>query len=220
MQQRGSLALWSFAEVLADRDIPANYRDAFRTVSTWSREFLTNADPALGRDGAVCPFAKASIDRDTFLFTHLESSVQHESLSTAISAYGEWFTELLAACAERDRQYLTMILVLDANSQGDAIDAIQQALKDRFVRNGLMLGQFHPTCEEPGLWNDSFRPLRSPVPLFAIRLMTRFDMPFLMQTSAQLDSYLAQFAPGIPPYLRARLADAAAPSTAADTRIE
>ena len=59
---------------------------------------------------------------------------------------------------------------------------------------GLMLGQFHPLPPaEGGLWNPDFRPLRSPVPLLAIRQMVPSDLPFLTGEVEFLDSYLRVF---------------------------
>ena len=43
-----------------------------------------------------------------------------------------------------------------------------------------MLGEFHNRTESPGLHNPNFRPLRSPIPLLAIRYMVEVDLPFLV----------------------------------------
>jgi hypothetical protein len=62
---------------------------------------------------------------------------------------------------------------------------------------GLMLGEFHANNESPGLRNPDFRPLRSPIPMLAIRHMVDSDLPFLIretyapeERSAFLRSYL------------------------------
>ena len=62
------------------------------------------------------------------------------------------------------------------------IDAVQARLKPQFVADGLMLGQFHALNNEPGLHNQEFRPLRSPIPLLAIRFMVDSDLPFLTES--------------------------------------
>jgi hypothetical protein len=69
-----------------------------------------------------------------------------------------------------------------------------------------MIGQFHPKCDQPGLWNDDFRPLRSPIPLLAIRIMVPGDLPFLTGSDVHLAAYFARFAAGIPSELRIQLA--------------
>jgi hypothetical protein len=43
-----------------------------------------------------------------------------------------------------------------------------------------MLGEFHPFSPTPGLRNSHFRPLRSPVPLLAIRHIVESDVDFLI----------------------------------------
>jgi hypothetical protein len=77
------------------------------------------------------------------------------------------------------------------------IDKVQARLKPYFVEMGMMLGEFHAGNESPGLRNPDFRPLRSPIPMLAIRHMVESDLPFLnretytpKQRSAFLRSYL------------------------------
>jgi len=85
------------------------------------------------------------------------------------------------------------------------LDALQRRLKDAFVREGLMVGQFHPHCEQRGLWNEDFRPLKAPIPLLAIRRMVSSDLPFLLGSASHLSAYLDRFAPGIPSHVRRHL---------------
>ncbi|GHC89744.1 hypothetical protein GCM10007079_35480 [Nocardiopsis terrae] len=59
------------------------------------------------------------------------------------------------------------------------LDEAQRRVKAEAVRRGLMIGQFHPHCPEPGVWNPSFTVSRSPRPLFAIRYMALHDILFL-----------------------------------------
>jgi hypothetical protein len=65
---------------------------------------------------------------------------------------------------------------------GMLIDGPQRRLKPEFVREGLMLGEFHPLSRSPGMRNPSFRPLRSPIPLLVIRHMVESDIEFLGRT--------------------------------------
>ncbi len=76
---------------------------------------------------------------------------------------------------------------------------VQAKLKNDFVARGLMLGQFHPHCDEPGLWNDDFRPLRSPVPLLGIRHMVPTDFPFWKNDKTLFARYLERFREDVPP---------------------
>ena len=61
----------------------------------------------------------------------------------------------------------------------ELIDGTKQALKPEFVRSGLMLGEFHADNRQPGLHNEEFHPLRSPVPMLVMRQMVPSDFAFL-----------------------------------------
>jgi len=64
-----------------------------------------------------------------------------------------------------------------------------------------MVGQFYEGCAESGLWNDSFQPLQSPIPLLAIRNMVPSDFLFLhgkRGNEGMLISYLNRFGTHIP----------------------
>jgi hypothetical protein len=59
------------------------------------------------------------------------------------------------------------------------IDEVKEELKASFVERGLMLGEFHATNDSPGLRNPAFKPLRSSIPMLAIRRMVSTDYLFL-----------------------------------------
>ena len=82
------------------------------------------------------------------------------------------------------------------------LDRLQASLKTEFVRQGLMIGQFHPRCEAPGLWSPDFRPLRSPIPLLAMREMVASDLPFLVGDPDHLLAYFDRFGPDLPTQTR------------------
>lgn len=56
-----------------------------------------------------------------------------------------------------------------------------------------MIGEFYPTCPEPGLHNPAFRPLDTPVPALAIRYITKFDAPFMLGDPAYEAGYVERF---------------------------
>ncbi|WP_423834906.1 DUF6875 domain-containing protein, partial [Streptomyces manipurensis] len=106
-----------------------------------------------------------------------------------------------------DRELLTILLVLPGFDPTDSVelDELQRKAKDEFVAEGLMIGQFHPVCEEPGLETEAFRPLRAPLPLLAVRKLLVFDLPFLVSDDAHMEHYLTRFAPGLPARVRDQL---------------
>lgn len=173
-------------------------------ISAWAVEFLNAPHEQLGRRGAVCPYTSRSMRRHAFLLAQAPGR-DTRAIGATIERYRQWFLEL----AEQRGPLLTILVVLPGLDPTDAgpLDALQARLKDAFVREGLMAGQFHPRCEQPGLWNEDFRPLRAPVPLLAIRRMVGSDLPFLLDDAAHLAAYLNRFAPDIPAPARRRLVD-------------
>lgn len=204
MLGHANLQLWSIAEVQSGR-IPTEAVPVLQPIAAWSKSFLITTHPNLGREGPVCPFSKAAMEHGVFLLTLLDGIKRNEDIAAAMYRYGDWYRDLSRSIDPVRRSYLTFLIVLpgvDATDSGE-LDALQRDLKDRFVEHGLMVGQFHPVCERPGLWNANFRPLRSPIPLLAIRTMVREDLPFLIETPAHLDAYLARFGPAVPNRLAA-----------------
>jgi hypothetical protein len=67
-------------------------------------------------------------------------------------------------------------------------------VKADYVSRGLMIGEFYDgPPAKAGLWNQDFRPLRSPVPLLAIRRMVRTGFPFLRDDRDFVAACLANF---------------------------
>ena len=147
------------------------YQTPMAEVVNWAHTYLCRPHPALGREGPVCPYTEVSLKRSLFWLTvHPGGSPKLEEAAAVVTRYMECFLELEPVVG-REAEYKTILILfpdLPAPAYADVIDALQIALKPQFVSRGLMIGQFHCACEEPGLWNRGLRPLRSPVPLLAI----------------------------------------------------
>jgi hypothetical protein len=196
---REKVLVWSAAEVSA-----GNVAPELTEILAWARSYLVSANPDLGRKGPVCPYTQPALQRDLFHLALAAGSDLHE----AVNGLRSWYETTGSAMPPADRDLLTVLLVLPDLDRVDPtpLDDLQRRAKDDFVADGLMIGQFHPACEAPGLWNPHFRPLRAPIPLLAIRKQVVFDLPFLMDEQNHLESYLHRFAPDIPPRVRAHLA--------------
>jgi hypothetical protein len=195
--------LWSAADI--DAGLVDDER--LRTVLAWSRRFLTTGHAELGRSGPVCPYAGPSLRRDLFRLSVVPGAADAGQVGGLLDRYRERFQDLAAAVPDRDAELVAVLVVLPDFDHADSapLDELQRSVKQRFVSAGLMVGQFHPRCPEPGLWRRSFRPLRSPVPLIAIRRMMAGDLPFMLRSEQHLGAYLARFAPQIPARVRDQL---------------
>jgi hypothetical protein len=174
---------------------------ALTTAASWATEFLTNPHADLGRDGEVCPFTGPSMRLHAFYMT-VSADRQLDDVMTTMRFYREWFPEL-EPTAGPSAQLRTILVVFPnlAGGAGAVLDAAQEELKFEFVGQGLMIGQFHSDCSVPGVHNPNWRPLRSPVPILAIRYMVAGDGRFLVGDAYHLGSYLAYFGTKVPPEL-------------------
>lgn len=219
---RNGLTLWSASEVVAGRSLPDGKRQALVDIARWSQDFLVSDHPELGRTGPVCPFSKPSMNRGLFFLAYAEVGGDTGETVKTILLYRDWHAEIAAELNEKERQFLTVVILLPSFDHEDPteLNDLQAQLKDEFVTQGLMIGQFHPHCEEPGLWNQDFRALQAPLPLLAIRYMVPSDLPFLVGEARHVDAYLARFAAGIPTRVRTQLAELIARPLARQPRLK
>lgn len=198
------LLIWSPEEIDAGR-VAHRHLPELRRVLDWSRRVLVSGHPELGRTGPVCPYTQPSLRKGLFLLALLAGD--GGTPAEAVAGLRYWYERLAAGLGEEDRELLTVLMLLPGLDPADSteLDEVQRAAKDSFVADGLMIGQFHPVCDEPGLWNEDFRPLRAPVPLLAVRRLLVFDLPFLVGADRHLDAYLQRFAPEIPARVRDQL---------------
>ena len=135
-----------------------------RQIATWAVDFLNAPHDELGRSGSVCPYTAPSMASNSFLLAWAGDK-DARSIESTVDRYRQWFMELENLGGKRAR-LLTIVVVLPNFDRMDSapLDTLQRRLKDAFVDEGLMVGQFHPHSAEPGLWNEHFRPLRAPIP--------------------------------------------------------
>jgi hypothetical protein len=169
-----------------------------RVIAQWVRDYLARPHPELGRKGSVCPFVPLAITIDTIWFAEVtDECPSFESIAAMITACRDVFLAMEPASGPEALQKSFLVVFPTLGPDGAAlVDKVQYALKKYFVDMGLMLGEFHAKNDSPGLRNEGFRPLRSPVPMLAIRHMVESDLPFLMRESypaAERSSFLRSY---------------------------
>ncbi|HET8642655.1 MAG TPA: hypothetical protein VFM37_12000 [Pseudonocardiaceae bacterium] len=188
--------------------LPAHLADAepvLRATLDWARRYLCQPHPELGRKGNVCPFVETALHRNTFFMAVYRGRPDPTHMRDLLTLYRTWFADLEPRTG-RSAQFKTILVLFpdvpDTELQ-HVIDGTQRALKTDYVAGGLMIGEFHAgPPDKPGLWNDRFRPLASPIPLLAIRHMVPSDFPFLRSDREHLRSYLERFGGDLPGYLQ------------------
>jgi hypothetical protein len=182
--------------------------EALRQIVTWIESFLSNPHPQLGRTGDVCPYTKSSMKKEYLWLTVCRGkALSVEDVYTRVLKYRDWFLEITPS-NEKESLFKTIIMIFPDIELEDVpriIDVVQQQLKPKFVAEGLMIGQFHPHCPEPGLHNLDFRPLQAPVPSLVMRHMVRSDFPFLEKDEKFISSYINVFGNTIPSKIQEKI---------------
>ncbi|MFC9892197.1 DUF6875 domain-containing protein [Nocardia sp. NPDC127579] len=171
-------------------------------IRGWARTYLTGHTAELGREGPVCPYVGPSIRRDLMWIgqipgAHPRPAAVRRVLADALALFPELPPAEGGAAALR-----TLITALPDLNEYTLIDELHAELKTSFVEQGLMLGQFYPGCDQPGLWNKEFHPLDAPIPMLVVRTMMATDFPFLLARPEWMTAYVKKFAPGLPAHVR------------------
>ncbi|MDZ8105077.1 MAG: hypothetical protein RM338_05555 [Nostoc sp. DedQUE12a] len=174
----------------------------FIQILDWVKNFLGRPHPHLGRPGAVCPFVPHSLRSNNIRLAVIRTKdLYPEQIENIVKRYQNIFLEMDVKEQELklSKAFLLIFPDIHIEDASKSIDSIQQKLKPLFVEAGLMIGEFHKRNQSPGLHNPDFRPLRSPVPLLAIRFMVEADLPFLESPAdphlriRYLEAYLKRF---------------------------
>jgi len=175
-------------------------------IREWATEYLVAPHPDLGREGPVCPFSAGAISKETFWVGCVNrADLTADDIEEIAADMIPVFHSL--SPADGPGAVLKSILILFPRvTDYSIIDEAQRRLKEKSIPTGLMIGQFYPGCEEPGIRNAEFRPLQSPLPLLAIRHMVSSDFPFLAPKKQWVEEYLKKFAPSVPPAVRSAIA--------------
>eukprot|EP00742_Colponemidia_sp_Colp-10_P002917 GILJ01003114.1.p1 GENE.GILJ01003114.1~~GILJ01003114.1.p1 ORF type:complete len:620 (-),score=94.09 GILJ01003114.1:95-1954(-) len=156
----------------------------YQTMLCYVREFLARPHPLVGRKGPTCPFIPSSLKKNCLYLSVVRTSPANITKSRVaahvMKAFKQFF--LLSPTEHPSAQFKAIVLIFPDIPAADAhecIDEVQAQLKETFVAEGLMLGEFHLMNNCPGLRNNKFYPLRTPFPSLAIRYMVPSDLAFL-----------------------------------------
>jgi len=171
-------------------------------IMEWVKNFLARPHPTLGRPGVVCPFVPHSLKSNSIRLAVIRTKDLYlYQVEEVVRSYQDIFFNMKLKEQELAINKAFLLIFPDVHIEDACrvIDSIQQKLKPLFVESGLMIGEFHKRNESSGLHNPNFRPLRSPIPLLAIRFMVEADLPFLESPAdphlriRYLEAYLKHF---------------------------
>jgi len=200
-----SLADVPSVEVL--QDLAPKSAAALRVLTHWTRSFLMRDHPELGREGNVCPFTSMGARADTLRFAVSDATSGDASrIRVDLLQAFEQFDDI--PYPRKMGVYRAILIGFPNCDDAEGVAALAVARKSLRLlsfRRARMIGVFHARTEEPGLWNRKFRPLRSPLPLIAIRSLVVQDAAFVMRHPLLAPAYLANFPLAGPRHLAERM---------------
>jgi hypothetical protein len=184
-------------DAMTDEKRSDEYRDL---VDAWLRDYVSAADRRVGRTGPVCPFIPRALVEgavDICVRYDIDGSDEaelYDELRAEIRRFGEVGRPPQSSGVSLDSRLIVMPRMGPAG--WDRLDAVYYArLKDSAVQSGLMVGQFHPRCDERAVRNPEFQVSVAPVALLAMRHMAPHDILFLHRSGRWFEQYDLRFGP-------------------------
>jgi hypothetical protein len=159
----------------------------YAVILQYIRKFLAKTHRDIGRSGPVCPFVPKSLRKDALHLTVIRTgkgnnaSTVQKNIVDYLKPFASKFL-LMEPTKGSARAFKAAIFIfpdITLDQTTECIDDVQTICKPYYVSRGLMLGEFHLRNNSPGLRNDHFFPLRTPVPCLAVRHMVPTDLAFL-----------------------------------------
>ncbi|MFF3326331.1 DUF6875 domain-containing protein [Streptomyces sp. NPDC002889] len=168
---------------------------ALDSVDSWLTEYISMNHPEIGRMGPICPFVTPARKNRTLeirirLVGHVPSPELVEEIArSSLREYALTFWQ------GRNPMLQTMVVVLpDLRSEDTGLlDQAQARVKDEYVAQGLMIGQFHENCDVTAARNPRFVVSKAPVPVLAIRAIALHDVFFLSDRPHWFQKYREKF---------------------------
>lgn len=140
-------------------------------VDSWLTEYISARHPDIGRIGPICPFVAPSRKNRTmevrirFVGNSPTLELVEEIARSSLREY-----ELISWQGRNPMLRAMVVAMPDLRSQDTKLlDEAQTRVKDEFVAQGLMVGQFHENCDVAAARNPDFAVSKAPVPVLADR---------------------------------------------------
>lgn len=171
--------------------LDANDVGALRAVADWTRRFIIQPNPELGRSGPICPFTPVALEYDALWLAleHTRGPTMPEMVR-CIEAYSR---RLLAnAPADGDIAEYKAIVVIFADLPASEAKAFFEALLPPialplYETDALVIGPFYEGNEGTAIYNPQFRPFTSPVPALLMRRAVVSDWKFFLNNPEWFD---------------------------------
>lgn len=172
-----------------------DFESALESVDSWLTEYISASHPEIGRTGPICPFVSPSRKNRTLevrirLVGHAPSlELVEEIARSSLREYA-----LTSWQGSNSMLHAMVVVTPDLRSEDTGLlDQAQARVKDDFVAQGLMIGQFHENCDVTAARNPRFTVSKAAVPVLAIRAIALHDVFFLSQRPHWFQKYREKF---------------------------
>lgn len=159
-------------------------REALRAVADWTRRFVVQPHKDLGRAGPVCPFTPVAIQHKALWLAPERSAGRS---TPEVIQLIDGYKRLLLANPPRDgdgadhKSIVVVFTDLPAAGAKNFFDGVLRQIGIPFYADdGLVMGPFYEGNDGTAIYNASFRPFTSPVPLLLMRLAVVSDWKFFL----------------------------------------
>lgn len=170
---------------------------ALRAVSDWIEAFVIRPNADLGRDGPVCPFVPGSVERKTLWLAAEEiGDGDVPEVVELMDAYRRRFLET-EPTGGADASYRVIVVVFPdlAAERAQTLlgGVLEQLALPSYAEDRISFGPFYEGNPGTALYNPSFRPFQSPVPLLFVRETVVSDWKFLVDDDTWIDLWAGHF---------------------------
>lgn len=167
------------------------------SLDIWLRDFLCCPHPALikvGRPTAVCPFAEPAIDQGHLKIAHariegVDGIQKRNYLAKLIYDSSATFQESLAGESHLLDCLIVTLEGIDKHEWRYVMNGAYRDIKSEVLKMKLMVGVFHPVRVRTSRITSKLHPLRTPIPVIAIRHMIQSDWKTLTEKAEYLEIY-------------------------------
>lgn len=152
-------------------------------IKDWMLNYIGEPSEHINRIGAICPFVKKAHNSDSIYL------VQYDAKNQGFEEYRSEMCKLIDLYRKKElelphekRELFSIVVIINDLSKENYskfIDDLHYSCRLEFMKEGLMLGEFHPHSRKPSARNENFHPLISPIPCFALRKITSHDILFI-----------------------------------------
>ena len=149
-------------------------------LAIWVRDTIGRPLPALGRQGALCPFVPQALTLSSLFACDGMACDELEGLVAAVERATLRFTSDFPLQGEADR--LKGLMVAFPNLQrerGRLLREVRTVVKPSLIAAGLTCGEFYEDNNDRSVRNSELRIAGSPVPCVIIRRLQSHDKIFL-----------------------------------------